>query len=302
MEQILQKIQTITIVIFMVGNLLEVGLRLRVAEALAALRNVRFLVTSLLWCFVLGPALAVLLTKVIPLAGPYALGLVLLGMAPCSPAIPVMMRKSGGSLAYMSAFMLTAYAGTVALMPFMVPWLATGFTADPWTIAKPLLFFIAIPLVIGAAIRRAAETVAEKAAPLVKTVTGLNTLILCAVLLWVYRGEIFGAVGTYAIGTQILYYALLGFASYMLGFGLSFDQKAPMVLGICTRNVGPALATLMGVADAPQGAITMCILAIFLGAILSGFAAAALLKRFCAPPGELAAAQPAPHVVQTEKL
>src|SRR5512144_2568603 len=153
MDAILQQAMGIAIVIFMVGNLLEVGLRLNVAEALAALRNVRFLVISLLWCFVLGPALAVLLTKIIPLAEPYALGLVLLGMAPCSPAIPVMMRKSGGSLAYMSAFMLTAYAGTVVLMPFMVPWLAKGFTADPWTIAKPLLFFIAIPLVLGAAIR-----------------------------------------------------------------------------------------------------------------------------------------------------
>src|SRR5512139_4317267 len=115
MEQVLEKIQAITIVIFMVGNLLEVGLRLNVAEALAALRNVRFVVLSLLWCFVLGPALAVLLTKIIPLTQPYALGLVLLGLAPCSPAIPVMMKRSGGSLAYMSAFMLMAYAGTVVL-------------------------------------------------------------------------------------------------------------------------------------------------------------------------------------------
>ena len=104
-------------------------------------------------------------------------------------------------------------------------------------------------------------------------------------MLWVYSGEIFSAVGTYAIGSQILYYALLGSASYLLGIGLSYDQKAPMVLGISTRNVGPALATLLGVAGAPQGAITMCILAIFLGAILSGFAAAAILKRYCAPAG-----------------
>lgn len=287
MEQI-QSIQDTTIIIFMVGNLLEVGLRLNVGEAVAALRNGRFVVTSLLWCFVLGPALAVLLTKVIPLAEPYALGLVLLGMAPCSPAIPVMMRKSGGSLAYMSAFMLLAYGGTVLLMPFMVPWLATGFTADPWAIAKPLLFFIAVPLVLGAAIRRVAESAAEKIAPIVKKVTGLSTLVLCAVLLWVYRGELLSAVGTYAIGSQILCYALLGSASYLLGFGLSYDQKAPMVLGVSTRNVGPALATLLGVAGAPQGAITMCILAIFLGAILSGFVAAALLKRFCSPQGEQA--------------
>jgi BASS family bile acid:Na+ symporter len=273
----------ITLVIFMVGNLLEVGLRLGVSEALAALRNVRFVVLAFLWCFVLGPALSVLLAKIVPLAEPYALGLVLMGMAPCSPAIPVMMRKSGGSLAYMSAFMLVAYAGTVVLMPFMVPWLVKGFTADPWTIAKPLLFFIALPLIIGIAIRLAAKADAEKVAPIVNKVTVVNTLILCAILLWLYRGEIFSAVGTYAIGTQILFYALLGFASYLLGFGLSYDQKAPMVLGICTRNVGPALATLMGVAEAPQGAITMCILGVFLGAILSGFTAAAVLRRFCAP-------------------
>ena len=289
---VLDTIQNITIVIFMVGNLLEVGLRLQAAEALAALRNVRFMVFTLLWCFVVGPAVAVGLTKIIPLAEPYALGLVLLGLAPCSPAIPVMRRTSGGSLAYMSAFMLTAYAGTVVLMPFMVPWLATGFTADPWTIAKPLLFFIAVPLVMGAAIRRAAESVAEKAAPVVKAVTSVNTLILCAVLLWVYRSEIFSSVGPYALTSQIVCSAILGAGSSLRAFGLSYDPTAPMVLGTCTRNVGPALATLLGVAGAPQGAVTMCILAIFLGAILSGFAAAAILKRYCAPR-EPAALQPA---------
>ena len=290
----LETLMNITIMMFMVGNLLEVGLRLNVTESLAALRNMRFVVLTLLWCFALGPALAVLLTKLIPLTAPYALGLVLLGMAPCSPAIPIMMRKSGGSLAYMSAFMLLAYAGTVLLMPFMVPWLAEGFTADPSTIAKPLLFFVAVPLVIGAVVRGFAERFAEKAAPIVKTVTGINTIILCGILLWVYRVELLGAVGAYAIVTQILYYAILGTVAYLTAFGLSYDQKAPMTLGICTRNVGPALATLLGVTGAPQGAITMSILAIFLGAILSGFVAAELLKRY----GVRASKAPSPQPVE----
>jgi BASS family bile acid:Na+ symporter len=289
----LQALMNVTIVIFMVGNLLEVGLRLNIAEALTALRNARFVLLTFLWCFVLGPALAVLLTMIIPLGGPYALGLVFLGMAPCSPAIPMMVKKAGGSVAYMSAFMLLAFAGTVVLMPFMVPLLAKGFTADPWTIGKPLVLFITIPLVIGAAIRGAAGGFAEKAAPIVKKVTSLNTLVLVTVLLWHHRGELISAVGEYAIGTQILYYALLGGASYLLGFGLSYEQKAPMTLGICTRNVGPAVAPLFAVAGAPQGAITMCILGIFLGAILSGLVTAAVLKRFCAPAVEPAAAEPA---------
>lgn len=283
-EEILQKIQPAVIIIFMAGNLLEVGLRLQVSEARRAIRDIRFVAVSLLWCFVLGPALAVLLTKIIPLDEPYSLGLLLLALAPCSPAIPAMMRRSGGSLAYMSAFMLVAFAGTVVLMPIMVPYLAAGFTADAWTIAKPLLFFIVVPLIIGVAIRRVAETAAEKAAPIVRKIAGVDTLLLGVVLFWLYRTEIFGAVGTYAIGTQILYYAVLGVAAYLLGFGFSYDQKAPMTLGVCTRNVGPALTTSLSVVGAPRGAIAMCAVASFLGAILSGYTAAAVLKRFCAPP------------------
>lgn len=47
-----------------------------------------------------------------------------------------------------------------------------------------------------------------------------------------------------------------------------------------TRNVGPALAPLIALPGAPPEAIAMCILAVLLGAIVSGFAAAWILKRF----------------------
>jgi hypothetical protein len=37
----------------------------------------------------------------------------------------------------------------------------------------------------------------------------------------------------------------------------------------------------------------MCILAIFLGAIVSGFVAAAILERYCAPASEVGEREPA---------
>ena len=118
-----------------------------------------------------------------------------------------------------------------------------------------------------------------------------------------YAAEIFSAVGTYAIGTQILCYALLGVGSYLLSFGLSYDQKAPMVLGTCTRNVGPALATLMGVADAPQGAITMCILAIFLGmSAVAGEEALVYASGSHACIGKRAILRPAPRKIRTRPM
>src|SRR5437763_3417497 len=83
-----QMLLGVTLVMFMVGSLFEVGLRLNVTEAFAAIRNVRFVCLSILWAFFLCPALAVLLTRIIPLTEPYATGLILLSMTPCAPFFP----------------------------------------------------------------------------------------------------------------------------------------------------------------------------------------------------------------------
>ncbi len=56
-----------SLVLFMVGNLLDMGLRLKLQQAIGALRKVRFVTLCLLWGFILLPGLAYLLTVVMPL-------------------------------------------------------------------------------------------------------------------------------------------------------------------------------------------------------------------------------------------
>ena len=278
MAEVLSNLLGITIVVFMFGNLLEMGLKLQLTEAINSFRNVRFVVLSLVWSFVLGPALAVLLTKILPLAEPYALGLLLLGMAPCAPFLPTVAEKARGDLGYVAAFMLLTAVGTVIYMPLAVPVLVKGFTADTWTIAKPLLFFIATPLAIGIAVRRAAEPFAEKAHPIVKVVTGIDTIVLVIVALYLNWRDLLGAVGTYAIGTQLLYYGILAVGAYSLSFGLTHGQKSVIALGVCTRNIGAAIAPLFAVAGTDKRAITMCILATFI-AIIFGMGVSRVLAR-----------------------
>ena len=149
MDSIARSLLGITLIIFMVGSLLEVGLRLRPREAFGAIRNPAFVSLSTLWGFVLCPALAVALTRIIPLSEPYALGMIFLGMTPCAPFFPAMAEKAGGDLAYTAAFLIVAVAGTVIFMPVATPLLLPGFEANPWTIAKPLVLYIAIPLALG---------------------------------------------------------------------------------------------------------------------------------------------------------
>ena len=260
MIDILQKMLNLTLVIFMVGNLLEMGLKIKVGETFDALKDGRFVSLSILWAFVLCPALALLLTKILPLAEPYAVGLLFLAMAPCAPFLPAVATRAGGDLAYVGAFMLLTAAGTVIFMPLAVPVLVAGFSANPWTIAKPLVFFIAAPLAVGIVVQAIASSFAEKAHPIVKLITGIDTLIMIGIILWIYAGDFVNAIGTYAIGALIIFTLLVTAGSYFFAAGLSHTRKSVLSLGLCTRNIGAAVAPLFAAAGTDRRAIAMCAL------------------------------------------
>jgi BASS family bile acid:Na+ symporter len=247
----------ISLVLFMVGNLLDMGLRLKLQEAIGALRNVRFVTQCLLWGFILLPGLAYLLTVVVPLEAPYAIGLLLLGLAPCAPFLPPMVDKAHGDIGHTAAFMLLTSVATVAYMPLAVPLLVKGFSAGAWTIAKPLLFFLLVPLAIGMAIQFRSASVASKLQPIVKKATGIDTLVMLVLCVVIYGKAFLGLVGSYAIGAQILFFSVASVGPYLLSFGLPRGQKIVLSLGMCTRNIGAALAPLFAVPYVDQRAIVM---------------------------------------------
>jgi len=257
MIKILTLLLQMSLLIFMVGNLLDMGLRLNLKEAMGGLKNVRFVALSLLWGFILCPGLAVLLTKIIPLEQPYAIGMIMLGMTPCAPFLPMMVTKAKGDLAYAAAFMVLAMVVTVIYMPFVVPVLAKGLTADPWTIAKPLLLYLIIPLIAGIVIKRRSATFASRMQPIVSKITLIDTIIMLVLCMVVYGKGFINAAGSYAFGTQILFFFFATVGSYYLSFGLPQNQKSVLSLGMATRNIGAALAPLFALAAIDQRAIVM---------------------------------------------
>ncbi|HOW71110.1 MAG TPA: hypothetical protein PKY77_10955 [Phycisphaerae bacterium] len=269
MMAILEIALKVSLVLFMVGNLLDMGLRLKLREALGGLRDVRFVVLSVLWGFGLCPILAYLLSKVVPLAPPYAMGLVLLGMTPCAPFLPPMVDKARGDMAYAAAFMLLASVVTVVYMPFAVPVMVTGLTASAWTIAKPLVFFLLVPLGIGIVLQWASASLAARLHPLVKRTTGIATIVMLVLCLVVYGKGFVGAVGSYAIGAQILFFSAATAGPYFLSFGLPQGQRSVLALGMATRNLGAAFAPLFAFPDVDQRAIIMVALGVLMQATFS---------------------------------
>jgi bile acid:Na+ symporter, BASS family len=278
MFQTLQILLKVTLVIFMVGNLLDMGLRLRLQAALAGLRDRRFVGLSLLWGFVVLPAFALLLTKVIPIAAQYAIGFVLLAMTPCAPFLPPMVDRARGDVGYTAAFMLLCSVATVVYMPFAVPLLVKGFTANAWTIAKPLLLFLLIPLAVGMFIQHRAESAASRLHPIVKKVTGTDTLLMLLLCVVVYGKEFLELVGSHAIGVQLLFFSVATVGPYLLGFGLGHGQKSVLSLGMATRNLGAAFAPLFSAHDVDQRAVVMVAFGVIMQAGFS-FAAATWLGR-----------------------
>jgi BASS family bile acid:Na+ symporter len=279
MAETLSLLLKISLVVFMAGNLLGMGLQLQLGTALVGLRNARFVIFSLLWCFVLGPAVAYGLTRVIPLAPPYAMGLILIGLAPCAPFLPMMVDRARGDLGYTASFMLLASVGMVAFMPFAVPLLVEGLSVTAWMIAKPLLIVVLLPLVIGMVILRRAPAFAARAQPVVKKVTGVATIVMLGLCVVIYGEGFLGSAGSFATLTQVIFYAVVTAGSYALAFGLPQNQKSVLALGVCTRNLGAAFAPLFAVSGVDERAIVMVALGVPLQTLAAFVAARAFAGR-----------------------
>lgn len=269
MNETLDLLFKISLAIFMAGSLLEMGLRLNLADAFRGLRSGRFVFYTLLWSFVICPALAYGITLIIPLEAPYAIGLILLGMAPCAPFVPALVDKAKGDLGYTAAFMVLASVGTVVFMPFAVPLLAKGLTASAWSIAKPLLIVVLLPMAIGVLIRRKSDPVATKLMPVAKKAAGLAGLVWCILCLVIYGKGLLGVAGSFAVASELLFFGVIFLGTFFLAFGLPYQQKIVLSIGVTTRNLGACLTPLLSVPDMDQRATLMIVLALFIMVIVT---------------------------------
>ena len=252
-----------------IGSLLELGLQLEFREALVGLRNLRFVILTLLWGFVMGPALAWLITRVLPLAEPYAIGLIVMSMVPCASYISLLAQRAGGDLRYSASFLLLTCFGMVLFIPFVLPALVTGVSVTSWDIGKPLLMLVLAPLLAGIAFRQVSRSIALRLCPPIKKTSAIALLVCLVTTVLLYAKGILLSVGSLALLSHILFYVILTAAAYASAFGMPQGQKSVLSIGICSRNSGPAFATALSIPDLDGRALVMCGLAILVQVSLS---------------------------------
>lgn len=265
----LEVVFKISVVIFTVSSIGALGLEVNLREALKFLRSVRAIGLILLWGWVVGPALAWLITRLLPLNEAHAAGLLLVSLAPTAPFFPLMVSKARGDMSFAGAFMLVTTLGVVLLMPLMAPLLIKGLTVDTWSLAKPLLMMVLLPLLIGGAIRVFALNAANRLFPVVKKIGGISLLITLVLTLVLYGRDMLSAVGSFAPGAQALFFVAITAISYKIGFGLEQQQRSAMALGMCTRNICAVFAAYFGITNPPPGVFVMIALVVPMALIVA---------------------------------
>lgn len=262
MTTAMETLMQVSLIVFMAGSLLGMGLTLKVEDALTGLADLRFGALVVLLGFGLGPAVAYCLSWLLGLDPPYAAGLMLLGLTPCAPFLSTLATRAGGNKTHIAANLLISAAGTILLLPLAVPQTIPGLTVDAWSIARPLLLIVLVPMVVGMLTLSASPGTATRSLPWVKAVTSVATIIMLAMCVIIYGKGFFEAVGTRAIGAQALFFLMVTTIAYACGKGLPPDRRSVLTLGVCTRNVGAALAPLLATPGADQRIVVMVVMGV----------------------------------------
>lgn len=257
-----QEMFSIVAILYCVANLGSMGLELNLQETIKSLRSPRLVTLTLVWSWILCPALAVLITKILPLSAPHAAGLLIFSLAPTAPLLPILIRKAKADIDVSAAMMPMAVVGTVVLMPLIAPLLIPGVSVSSFALAKQLFITVLLPLVIGVVVKVYAGSLADKIFPYVKKLAGLSTLILLSFTIFMYGKELLNALGSYAVAAQVLFVLVSAFASYSIGFGLKQTQRSALALGICSRNGGAMFVAFTAFPVQDPNVLVMILLAV----------------------------------------
>ena len=243
MSEIIQVIEITfkpVVFIFTVANLGALGLQVKMPELFAALKNKKAIALIFVWGWVVGPALGFLITWVVPLAEPFVIVVLLSSVAPCAPFFPMMVEKARGDMGFAGAFYPLVVVGAVVLLPLIAPLLIEGLTVSFWALAKPLVLTLLLPMVIGAAVRHYAGTVATKIFPTVNVIAKLATAVMLLECVVIYALPMLKTAGSFALLSATIFMVVMALITYRFGFGLKQNQRSVMALGMLTRNL-PAI-------------------------------------------------------------
>jgi BASS family bile acid:Na+ symporter len=236
------------------------GLQVNLGKMFRIVKKPKFLGLTFGLGWVIGPAVAYLITLLLPLDNEYIIVLFIGSLAPCAPFLPPLLPKAHGDVDFAGAFIPVAAIGTSLLMPVIAPMLVKGIEMSVISLLKPLFITILLPLLIGALIKTFASNAADKIFKPVKKLAGLTTLLTVIFCLLIYYKPMWDTAGSMATLSLTIFMVVMALISFYSGFGLNRGEKIVMSLGMGTRNIAAVLIGVLTIAEVKPNMVAMVII------------------------------------------
>lgn len=241
MAEFLVQLGQFAVLIFVICQMLSMGLVLTVPQILSPLKNTRLLILALVANFVVVPVIAIAIVSVFPLPQGYAIGLILIGCAAGAPFLPKMAQIAKGDIAYSVGLMVLLMVVSIVFLPIILPLIIKGVIINPLDIAKSLVFLMLVPLGIALVVRARYKEVADHLAPYFAQATNIALIILIFAFLVGYMSELIGFIGTTVIVASLVFILIAFGVGYLLG-GPGADTQKVLGFGTGLRGFSAAFA------------------------------------------------------------
>ena len=261
MNEILQIIFKISVLVFVVGSMVGMGLGLTVKQIIEPLKDMKLVVRSLIANFILVPLFVYGMTMVLPLSKGYEIGLILLSIAAGAPFLPKLADIAKSNVPFSIGLMLLLMVVTIFYLPLVLPYLLNGAEVSSWEIAKSLIITMLLPLIIALLIRAYAEKIAKALKNIFEKLTNIALLLLTVSLVILNAKHLISMFGMPLIAILLL---LVG--AMAIGYFLSGKDKATKVvsaLGTGQRNISAAILVATQNFKDPEVTIMLVAVAIF---------------------------------------
>lgn len=229
--------------LFVVTSMLAMGAALTMTMILQPLKNTKLVILALVANFILVPALAYVITLVLPISDDQKIGLIVLACAAGAPFLPKLAQNAKGNLGFSVGLMVLLMVLTVIYMPIVMPLLLPGVSVKPWDIAKGLIVLMLIPLAIGLLIRSHSVEDGDHWKELMGKISTVGLLIMMVASLALNISSIIDFIGSWGLLALVLFLVGSLIIGMLLG-GRDPGIRAVMGLGTANRNLAAAIVVV----------------------------------------------------------
>jgi BASS family bile acid:Na+ symporter len=237
---VFRTIVAITVPVFVIATMLNVGLTQRLSEIIDYLRNWPFGLRMLAANFIVVPLVLILILRITSLPPAQQAGLLVFGFGAGAPFLIKLTEIAQHRLALGAAVMMLLVLVTIAYMPLVLPLVLTGVRVNAGKIARTLLQQMLLPIVVGMLAARYLAGPARAVQPWVARLSSITLYVVLAATFVGYFPSLGGIITSGALLVALVFILVSFGVGYVAGWGADHLEDVG-ALGTAQRNTAAAL-------------------------------------------------------------